>query len=167
MNSDDADSGPRHLYSASLSDDYRFTIPSQLRPHICIDYSEDNPTDSSVFWYRETTQNLPVVANNKLTEANYETAEYLTYTLQKYFRLEIPKSIRKKCELVDDDGTPAVDTIFVVAVGNMLAGDTRSAFILTERKAWDLLPNPHPDSIDQGLADQVLNQAPGFLPTPR
>lgn len=163
MESSDDNGKPRHFYSAGLGDDFRFTIPEQIRAQVCMDYPE-NPT---VFWYYEKTQNLPVIANRQLAEPNYERSERLTYTLYDGIRTEIPKTIRESCGLVREDGTPSTETVYIIAVGDMLTGDTRSAYVLTERKAWELLPNPHPDSIDQDLADQVLAQAPGFLPTPK
>lgn len=161
-----ADDGPQELHSANFSDNFRFTIPPPLRPHLCMDYDEGNPTAASVFWYYETTHNVPVLANNPLTQANFASADRVTYGVKDNWRIQIPEGMRKQCRLVNPDGTPVTDTIYILAFGDMLLNDPKSAFILTEPQAWDLLPTDGTDSINHTFADQVLAHAPGFLSTP-
>lgn len=167
-----AESVPGRFMSTPVRKSNRIPIPEPFRPIICMDYSEDREESNAVtFWGKEKSRNLAVLSSRWLGKDDFKT--YSDYQLNDNSWVHLPDKVIQDTELDDYDSDDHQDheenpqkVVYLFSYGNMLEGDTQSAYVLTEKQAWKLLPINELEGTDEEISDSILNKVPGFMSTP-
>ncbi|MDZ7688639.1 MAG: hypothetical protein U5J64_07955 [Halobacteriales archaeon] len=127
-------------------------LPDKVRKMVS---TQNDLMGEIVYWHYEKGGEVATIANDKLQKPSY--------TFLKATRVYDGPSIRPPSELMQkltydfEEG----ENVVYLAYSEMSEGDYRSAFLLSEEKAWELLPQDEGDG-DDDLISAIMN-TPGFI----
>lgn len=143
--------------STEVRKDNRLFIPEPFREIVF----QGEGDEAITFWGVEESQSFAVLSNRWLTKPGYDSFGSYDAQNESGSRVHIAKDVRDETEVEGDSG----DILYLFSFGDMLSGETRSAYVLTERQGWELLPLQNEGS-ESEVAKTVLNKVPGFLSEP-
>lgn len=143
--------------STEVRKDNRLFIPEPFREIVF----QGKGDEAITFWGVEESQSLGVLSNRWLTKPGFDSFGSYDAQNESGSRVHIAKDVRDETEIEGDSG----NILYLFSFGDMLSGQTRSAYVLTERQGWNLLPLQDADS-ESKVAKTVLSKVPGFLSEP-
>jgi hypothetical protein len=149
--------------SGTVKGDQRLSVPDPFQEKLF----QGGPADRSAYWGREESRDLAVLSTRLLEKENFTTILKPDDRPEPYFldgnRVLIADEITETTAITSQKG----EILYLFSYGEMLEGDTVSAYVLTETQCWRLLPVEELAGVDEGLSETVLRKIPGFMSPPK
>ncbi|WP_353634422.1 hypothetical protein [Halobacterium sp. NMX12-1] len=147
--------------SSTVNADSRLPVPDPFKEVVFRDY----PESPAAFWGREKSQGFAVLCSDVLSKPDFEILKsddgtFQTYKLNEDNWVHIADAVVDETEISDEPG----EVVYFFMYGEMMEGDTKSAYVLTEKQAWRFLPVEEIQG--EGVTETLLSDVPGFLSSP-